>query len=370
MSPFPLVDPLPLPAPVWLFKVLHDLFTAMHFGAIHLLVGGLFVASAWALAGWIRKRDEWKEGTGLIAQRLPFIMAFLVNFGVPPLLFAQVLYGRCLYTSSILMGVFWFAVIPLLVVLYFQLYAGSERLTARRGATALFVFSTLIVSAVAYLYSCNMTLMLRPAVWPEMYRASAAGFQLPAGDPTIVPRWLAMLLSSLQIFGVYLILLARKRSLAEGVRHQLRSTGTYLSLLFGCLAAACVFWVLRAQPAGIVDAVFAQPLYRLAGWLWLGLLLANLTLALLQRFRPAVGGGLATLLILGAFLQIQAFVLFRSGIRDMSLLAQGFDVWTRVVTVNPPYVGLFLFTVVAAVPGLAWLTWVLFSAKEVEEHYA
>ena len=33
-----------------------------------------------------------------LARRLTVVMTFVINLGVPPLLFAQVLYGRALYT--------------------------------------------------------------------------------------------------------------------------------------------------------------------------------------------------------------------------------------------------------------------------------
>ena len=34
MSPFPALDPIPLPAPVWVFKTLHILFLGLHFTAV------------------------------------------------------------------------------------------------------------------------------------------------------------------------------------------------------------------------------------------------------------------------------------------------------------------------------------------------
>ena len=40
-----------------------------------------------------------------LARRLTVVMTYVINLGVPPLLFAQVLYGRALYTSSIDRGV-------------------------------------------------------------------------------------------------------------------------------------------------------------------------------------------------------------------------------------------------------------------------
>ena len=87
MTQFPLVDPIPLPAPIWLFKVLHDLTFALHLTSVDLLLGGLTLALAFALTGRA-------QPAGILVHRLPTVMAFVVNLGVPPLLFAQVLYGH------------------------------------------------------------------------------------------------------------------------------------------------------------------------------------------------------------------------------------------------------------------------------------
>ena len=51
MDLLPALDPIPLPAPVWLFKLLHTVTLALHFGAVHLLVGGLFFATLWSFLG-------------------------------------------------------------------------------------------------------------------------------------------------------------------------------------------------------------------------------------------------------------------------------------------------------------------------------
>ena len=52
---FPAVDPIPLPAPVWLFKILHNLTLALHFGAVHFLLGGLLIA---LLTNWLGRRSR------------------------------------------------------------------------------------------------------------------------------------------------------------------------------------------------------------------------------------------------------------------------------------------------------------------------
>ncbi|OYT69908.1 MAG: hypothetical protein CFK52_12640 [Chloracidobacterium sp. CP2_5A] len=45
--PFPSLDPIPLPAPVWLFKVLHVVTLSLHFLTIYLMAGGLTLAAPW-----------------------------------------------------------------------------------------------------------------------------------------------------------------------------------------------------------------------------------------------------------------------------------------------------------------------------------
>ena len=44
MNPYPAVDPIPLPAPVWLLKLLHVVTLALHFVAVEMLLGGLLLA--------------------------------------------------------------------------------------------------------------------------------------------------------------------------------------------------------------------------------------------------------------------------------------------------------------------------------------
>ena len=104
---FPQVDPIPLPAPVWLFKLLEMLTVTLHFLAVYLLVAGLMAATVWAILGRRGSDSAMLNASGAIAQRMPVLMTFVINLGVPPLLFAQVLYGRAIYTSSILMGAYW-----------------------------------------------------------------------------------------------------------------------------------------------------------------------------------------------------------------------------------------------------------------------
>ena len=128
MNPFPAVDPIPLPAPVWLLKLLHIVTLALHFVAVEMLLGGLLLATLLSL---FRNSPHAQVTARALARRLTVVMTFVINLAVPPLLFAQVLYGRALYTSSVLIGLYWIAIIRMLMLTYWLLYQFSG--TARCG---------------------------------------------------------------------------------------------------------------------------------------------------------------------------------------------------------------------------------------------
>jgi hypothetical protein len=178
MSPFPAVDPIPLPAPIWLFKLLHIVTLSLHFLAVQMLLGGLLIA---VLLSLFRNSAHSQVAAKALARRLTVVMTYVINLGVPPLLFAQVLYGRALYTSSILIGLYWISIIVLLTLTYWLLYRFSARLEAGRSAWWIGLTAWALAGFIARLLSTNMTLMLRPEAWRQMYSASAAG-KCPGGE--------------------------------------------------------------------------------------------------------------------------------------------------------------------------------------------
>src|SRR5579863_2292503 len=202
MQAFPAVDPIPLPAPIWLIKLLHIVTLALHFVAVEMLLGGLLIAVVLSL---FRNSPHASITARALAKRLTVVMTYVINLGVPPLLFAQVLYGRALYTSSVLIGVYWISIIAILTLTYWLLYQFSARLEAGRSAWWVGLSAWALAGFIARLLSTNMTLMLRPEVWRQMYSSSAAGVYLPTGDPTLTPRWLLMMAGGLFIGGLWAV---------------------------------------------------------------------------------------------------------------------------------------------------------------------
>ncbi|MCX7826375.1 MAG: hypothetical protein N2689_12580 [Verrucomicrobiae bacterium] len=366
MSPFPNVDPIPLPAPVWLFKALHVVTLALHFCAVELLLGGLLVATWLSLRGGPLRLNA----ASSLARRLPIVMTYVINLGVPPLLFAQVLYGRALYTSSVLIGAWWFAVIPLLMACYWLIYRFNAATERGRSAWWLGALAWLIAGAIARIYSTNMTLMIRPEVWQGMYAASALGAQFPPHDPTLAPRWLFMLSGGLVFAGLWMVWLAGRKQIEADVRGFLSSRGGWLALAGVGAQLAAAHFVFHNQPENVRAGLAANAFYLFAGFGWFGaaalIALTGAWAGLKKPTAPAAGWLAAALGLVAAL----SFATFRDGLRDVTLLAKGYDVWQRTVVTNWGVVVLFLGLFVAGLVTLGWLISVMLRAKPVSEKVA
>ena len=367
---FPGIDPIPLPAPVWLFQILHHVTLALHFGAVFLLLGGLGLATTFGLTNRNAPGGSGAKAARLIVERLPTVMAYVVNFGIPPLLFAQVLYGRALYTSSVLIGALWIGVIALVSASYFLIYFAASRLDGPRRWTPATAITFVLVALVAWIYSTNMSLMLRPESWLARTRADALGASFPGGDPTVLPRWLLMLAGGLAFTGAGLVLLSRRSSLGEDVRRYLATRGG-LAVAVGALAhAALGYWAFAAQPAAVREAFGQGLLGPLAGVAFLVLAVVYSATGAVAAWRgvtslvlgvaPAAIGSLATV----------ALVLARSAVRDAALAVAGFAVAERAVEANWSVVGLFLLLFVLALGVVGWLMSVLARARPPEASHA
>lgn len=370
MPMYPAVDPIPLPAPVWLLKLLHVVTLALHFVAVEMLLGGLLVAVVLSL---FRSSPHASVAARALARRLTIVMTFVINLGVPPLLFAQVLYGRALYTSSVLIGLYWIAIVPVLMLTYWLLYRFAKRLEAGQSAWWVGLLAWLLAGGIARTLSTNMTLMLRPEVWRQMYAASAMGRFLPPADPTLTPRWLLMLAGGLFMAGLWLIYLSGRSTFTPEEKKFAAGLGGKLAAGFGVVYLAAGLWAANVQPEAVKAGLAGQsiyPLYRLngfAGYGWLALVVVAIVLGLIAGFGKIVAGWLSWAGVLAAVLIEVMFTVYRDGVRDLTLLSKGYDVWDRAVATNWNVVGLFLVLFVAGLGAIAWLISVVARAQKVME---
>src|ERR1700733_850358 len=125
MQSFPAVDPIPLPAPIWLFKLLHIVTLSLHFVAVEMLLGGLLLA---VLLSLFRGSAHSHTAARAIARRLTVVMTYVINLGI-------------------------------LMLTYWLLYRFSARLDAGKSAWWVGLSAWLLAGFIARLLSTNMTLM-------------------------------------------------------------------------------------------------------------------------------------------------------------------------------------------------------------------
>lgn len=242
-----LIIPIPDSIPVswgW-FQFLLLLTFPLHLLAMNAMLGGLAIAVVEHVRGGPMRR----ELAHRIAIALPLVIAFVVNLGVAPLLFVQVLYGQFMYSSSILMGGFWILIIPVLIVAYYGAYLYDFRF-AKLGAAgplvAVVVF--LLLTLIGFFFSNNMLLMALPERFGE-YFAHRAGTLLVFDHPEFWPRFLHMALSAFAIGGLFVGLLGRfyKKTKPELAAHA-EQVGLSSFFIMTLINVFIGFWYFLALP--------------------------------------------------------------------------------------------------------------------------
>ena len=190
------------------FQFLLLLTFPIHLLAMNAMVGGLAIGVVQQIRGG-REREELAHR---IAVALPLVVAFVVNFGVAPLLFLQVLYGHFAYTSSILMGTFWIMVIPILIVGYYgaYLYDFRYRYLGKAGVVVALI-SLAIFLIIGYFFSNNMLMMTLPEKF-GYYFHHMDGTLLVSGNEQFLPRYLHMMGGGLAVGGLFVAALGRFRA--------------------------------------------------------------------------------------------------------------------------------------------------------------
>ena len=187
------------------FQFLLMLTFPLHLLAMNAMLGSALIAFIAHLFPGQRYRDLSHE----LAKALPFLVAFTVNLGVAPLLFVNVLYGHLLYTSTVLMGLFWLAVIPILIIAYYLAYIydfSFKRIGNLGMFTILLVLGLLML--VGFFFTNNMTMMISPASWTRWFN-EPGGRLLNLSDPALFARYLHMMTGALAVGGLSVALYAR-----------------------------------------------------------------------------------------------------------------------------------------------------------------
>ncbi|MGD9948429.1 MAG: hypothetical protein AB7U29_08110 [Desulfobulbus sp.] len=333
-----------IPVPWGWFQALLLLTFLVHILLMNTMFGSAFIA----LVSHFRRGGLKTPCSESVSHTLPFTIAFTVNFGVAPLLFIQVLYGHLFYSSSILMAVYWLAVIGLLIGAYSLSYLYKYRypkLGLLRVPT-LFVV-VLFFAAIAFVFVNNIGLMQAPATW-ERYFLQPRGLLLNMQDPMQLPRYLHFLFSSLAVGGLVIAGYFHRQQKhgdwagMDWIRTGCRwfSFATMLNILIG-------LWFLFSLPHGLLNLTIPGGQV-LAATIGAGLLLAlpAIRAGLAGRVVPAVWWTLGTVILM---------VLARDVLRR-SLLAPWFS--PGELQVQPSFTPLVLFLVLFAL-GIGLIAWMV-----------
>jgi hypothetical protein len=346
----PTLDPIPLPAPVWLLAALLLLTFALHVVPMTMTLGGGF----WAIVAARRASDPaFGEVARRMAKGLPYWTAAAVSTGVAALLFLQVLYGPVFYASSVVIAWPWLSIVGLVLAAYYGYYFRAYRSQARpRAAFWVGAVAWLAFAAVAFLFVSEMTLMLHPERLNAAYIADRTGATLPLAEPTLWPRYLHMLVGGIALGALWVAWLGARTAGEEGPRVLRFAAAGFAAAL--AVEAAVGLWFLGALPAQVIRAFMGGGALPTA---YFAASLVATAIAMWAAWTAWRGEAPARRLGLGAAaaaVVLVLMVLMRDVVRRETL---GAAARLDVMRVAPqwPVIALFAVLLVAGVGTLVWM---------------
>jgi len=346
-----------LPAPVWLLKVFHLIVLGGHVFAVQLLLGGLLIALILRIGGeekTVRGFQRFVVARG-IARRLPGVMMAAVGFGLPSLLFVQVLCRELWFPSGVLMAVSILSTAVLMGGSFLLLKQFGIRLGKSFLVWWLGLGAWIGIVAIARIFLAHACFMLHPEVWRPLYVASQAGIEWPPYDPTMTPRWWFFFVGSLTLSGLWLIELSSRYTFRDATRQYMTRLGGLLASVCGLFQIATARWLIHVQPRGVQEMLAWSGLYHAAAIVWFlsmsAIVLMGVWCSWSQPLSPLPG---LAAMFLGA-VEVFSAVLYREGIREATVALKGLDLWAREVSMNGGVVLGFLGVWLAGIGGMIWL---------------
>jgi cytochrome c len=294
--PIPADLPLAIPGSILLFKILLVFSFILHILFVNVLLGGTVTALFVEYLG-IKRKDPGLDRLAKTIAAYSFInKSIAVVLGVAPLLLLSVLYTGFFYSSTVLMGRMWMALIPILIIsfLFIVAYEFSWNSLGHKKSLHMLlgICGALPLLFVPLVFSANMVLMLNPGEW-----LSTKGFWQALFYPTVLPRYLHFMLACFALTGLLL--------LASGKMGGMKATGPEefaFQRLVSRSGARLAFYGTAGQLVAGPLLLFSQPRPVLSSLLgggntWLlamALVLAALVLVLLFRAMKEAEGAIIT----------------------------------------------------------------------------
>lgn len=246
--PLPALDPMPIPGPPWLFHVLWLVTFAVHVVGVNVVLGSSLLGTFAAL-----DRDPAFGGpvARLFAEVNTWAISLTITFGIAPLLFLQVLYGRLFYSATVILAPAWLGLLLFLMAAYYLTYAAKYRLRAGKGAALHLALSALLFLAVAAIQVVVHLLSVQPGRW----EAALASPWAALADRAFLPRFLHFVLAGVTLASILLAWLAVRRPPAEEERAAVAaraSWGVKLALLATLLQLVVGLWLTISVPRDVL----------------------------------------------------------------------------------------------------------------------
>ncbi len=330
----------------WLRFFLNLTFT-LHLLFMNTMLGLGFISLVYAFKG----RGEHTGAARDAAETLPTVIALTINMGVAPFLFLQVLYGPFLYTSSILMAVYWLSVIGFLMIAYYGAYIYDFKFDVPGKSRLLIIGLTVaFMLVIGFLFTNNMTLMLHPKKWIAWF-AAPEGLLLNLSDPTLIPRYLHFVISAAAVGGLFVDLRKRWRQRAGRAPDPSHGPPGLTWFTHATLLQIPVgLWFFMALPGEVrIKFMGEDPLATTLLILGLGGTALALVLGFKNRLLPCAGAALFTIIVM---------VLTRDMVRAAHL-----EPWfTMDALVTAPQYSPLIFFLLVFVAGLMIIGWMLKAA--------
>jgi hypothetical protein len=283
-SLIPALDPAALPGPPWLFHTLWVVTFLIHLVFVNMVMGGSVLA---ALVG--NRRPGAREIQTFFVEANGWAISFAITFGIAPLLFMQVLFGRFFYTATILLAWWWLGMLGLLTLGYYLNYLAKARLKAGRSVRAILIVEAVCFLEIAAIQVAINVLHLQPGRWESVAHQAWAALL----DPTFGPRFLHFALAAAAMAGAVLALVGLRRAAGGGNREAcdgMARFGIRAAFVATALQLVDGFWLLLALPRDVLSAFMSGGLATM-GPLTAGILLGVLLLVLLSQITDPLTQG-------------------------------------------------------------------------------
>ncbi len=345
MDPNALIPtPDTIPAPPWVFIVLEQLLFLLHILVINAVLGGFLVL---LFSRFRKKSSSEPDQAGLpVAKKLPVMVALGINFGIPPLLFLQVVFGHLFYTSSVLMATYWIIIIPVLILAYYAAYIHSIKfVTAPWFSKTALVVSVIFILYIGFMLVNNNSLMEQPERW-SAYFANRSGTLLNITDPAFFPRYFHFIVASVAVGGLLFALVYRLGKGNKELKEQKIKQGLMIFAIATAVQVVVGFWYLLSVPADFLPQFMGRDLF---STIILMVGIAAGIAALIFGFLGKLNAAIAHLVI-----TVVAMIINRYNLR-MMYLSDNFQLGD--LTVSPQYglLGLFVLILLIGVGAIIYM---------------